>query len=455
MSLEPPGPRFRLWALVTFLRRDLPPERLRRLGRRFPRICSLGFGPQKVYLVSSPDLVRQLLVGSSRSVEKGPALRAAGLVLGDGLLTLPGARHKPRRRLVNPAFHHSLMAGYAETMVTATDELDAAWRALPEGAVVDMAEQMSALTLQIVGRAIFGAELGGSAGEVYADLERALAGWEKLMLPGGNLLVDSRLPAFRRMREAAERLDRLVRGLVDRAAEQPGEDVVSGLLAARVDGDSLPTEAVRDEAMTLLLAGHETTANALAWAWHLLSGSPDAAARLREEVLGLGHLPSYADLPSLPWTMAVVAETMRLHPPAWVLEREVTEDLEVDGWVLRKGAIVLASQYALHRDPRFWPRADAFEPQRWLTPDGAFDEDAPGQPRGAWFPFGAGTRQCVGESFAWTEAALVLARLAPAWAPVTVGRPRLHAAVTLRPHGGLPMALRRAASPVAREAAQA
>lgn len=183
MSTEPPGPRFRLWALVTFLRRDLPPERMRRLARRFPRLCSLGFGPQKVYLVSHPDLVRQLLVGSSRSVEKGPALRAAGLVLGEGLLTLPGAQHKPRRRLVNPAFHHGLMAGYAETMVSAADELDTAWRALPEGAVVDMAEQMSALTLQVVGRAIFGAELGGSAGEVYRDLERALAGWEKLMSP--------------------------------------------------------------------------------------------------------------------------------------------------------------------------------------------------------------------------------------------------------------------------------
>jgi cytochrome P450 len=148
----------------------------------------------------------------------------------------------------------------------------------------------------------------------------------------------------------------------------------------------------------------------------------------------------------LPYTYAVVAEVLRLFPPAWVLEREVTEDLVLDGYPIAAGSIVLASQFALHRDPRFWAEPAAFRPQRWLTADGTFSEDAPGQPRGAWFPFGAGSRVCVGESFAWTEAVLVLATLVPRWAPVTdpTWRERLHAAVTLRPHGGLPMTLQRA-----------
>jgi cytochrome P450 len=428
------------------LRRDLPPEHFRQLAQTFPRIASIGFGAPPVYLVSHPDLVRDLLVGSARFVDKGPALRAAGLVLGDGLLTLPTARHKPRRRLVNPSFHHSRMAGYAEVMTGAADEMDAVWQSWPEGTVVDMAEQMSALTLAIVGRTLFGSDLGGAAGEVYPALERAMAGWEKLMVPGGDRLVRLPIPAFKRMWAAAEQLDQVVRELVQKAVAQRSDDVVSNLLDAEVDGDSLPEDAVRDEAMTLMLAGHETTANALAWGWHLLSGSPSAAERLREEVLRLGHPPSYDDLLRLPWATACVAETMRLYPPAWVLEREVTEDFELDGYLLRKGSIVLTSQYALHRDGRYWDRPAEYLPERWLAADGSFDEEAPGQPRGAWFPFGAGTRQCIGESFAWTEATLVLARLARSWAPVSLGLPRLRAAVTLRPHGGLPMRLTRVAA---------
>jgi cytochrome P450 len=445
-AAEPPGPSFRILSLVTIARRHLPPERFRKLTADYPRIAALGLGAQKVYLVSHPDLVREVLVSKSRFVEKGPALRAAGVVLGDGLLTLPNAAHKPRRRLVNPSFHHARMAGYAEVMTVAIDELDEAWQALPDGSPVDMAEQMSALTLRIVGRALFGSDLDGSAKEVYGALERAMAGWEKLMLPGGDRLVRLPLPVFTRMHAAAETLNGIVRTLVQSAVRERRDDVVSDLLDASVDGERLPQAAVQDEAMTLMLAGHETTANALTWGWHLLSGSPTAAARLREEARGFVAPPGYADLPQLPWAMACVAETMRLYPPAWVLEREVTEDLELDGYLLTKGSVVLASQYALHRDPRFWDRPTQFWPERWITPAGTFDQEQPGQPRGAWFPFGAGTRQCIGESFAWTETTLVLARLARTWAPVSLGTPRLHAAVTLRPDGGLPMTLSRAAS---------
>lgn len=419
------------------LRRDLPPRHFQRIARDFPRIASLGFAGEHVYLVSDPELIRQVLVSSSRSVEKGPALRAAGLVLGDGLLTLPQAEHKPRRRLVNPLFHHEKMAGYAEVMTSVVRELDLAWESLPEGTEIDMAEQMSALTLAIVGRTLFGSDLGGSAGEVYGALERAMAGWEKLMLPGGDKLMRLPIPVFRRMWAAAAQLDAVVRRLVRRAADQRSDDLVSGLL------DALPEEAVRDEAMTLMLAGHETTANALAWAWHLLSLHPDAAGRLRAELDGLGHPPTYGDLRALPWTTACVAETLRLYPPAWILEREVTEELELDGYVLPVGSVLLTSQYVLQRDPRYWERPDVFDPSRWITQEGLFDEEAPGQPRGTWFPFGAGTRQCIGESFAWTETTLVLALLARRWRPLARTTPRLHAAVTLRPHGGMRMELRR------------
>jgi cytochrome P450 len=431
----PLGPRGVAQLLVTLIRRDKPPARMLELTRDYPRIASIGPPRQPVYLVTHPDLIRQVLVASNRSLEKGPALTGAGLLLGDGLLTLPGLLHKPRRRLVNPSFHHERIAGYAEAMVQATDELHREWATRRPGLNLDMAQEMSALTLSIVGRALFGAELAGESDTVYRSLEHAMLGWEKTLVPGGDRLLRLPLPVFKRMWAAKDNLDALVARLVRRSATTPGDDLVSGLLA------SLTEDEVRHEAMTLLLAGHETTANALTWCWHLLSGNPTAAEALHAELDGLGHAATYADLPALPWATACIAETLRLYPPAWILERLVTEDIELDGFTIEAGAIVLASQYAAHRDPRWWDRPEQFDPSRWITADGRFDEDAPGQPRGAWFPFGAGTRQCIGESFAWSEAILVLARLAPHWAPVSQGDPKLHAAVTLRPEGGLPMRL--------------
>ena len=427
------GPVGAVRMLRTLVRRDLPPGRMVELGRDYPRIASIGTRTQQAYLLSHPDLVRELLVVQAKAVEKGPALLAAGILMGQGLLTLPNALHRPRRRLVNPSFHHSRIAGYAEVMVAATDALDRRWATVQPGTRVDLAQEMSALTLEIVGRALFGAELAGESDQVYRSLELAMRGWEKTLVPGGERLLQLPLPVFKRMWGAADALQGLVRRMVHAAAEHPGDDVVSGLL------DSLTEDEVRAEAMTLLLAGHETTANALTWCWHLLSKEPAVAARLRAEVLGTD--PGYDSLRDLPFTTACIAESMRLYPPAWILEREVTEELVLDGYRIPAGAIVVASQYALHRDPRFWTDPLSFDPARWLGPDGAFDEDAPGQPRGAWFPFGAGTRQCIGESFAWAEATLVLARLARHWAPQSLTEPRLHAAVTLRPEGGLPARL--------------
>jgi len=427
------GPVGAVRMLRTLIRRDLPPGRMVELGREYPRIASIGTRARQAYLLSHPDLVRELLVVQAKAVEKGPALLAAGILMGDGLLTLPNARHKPRRRLVNPSFHHSRIAGYAEVMVEATDALERRWATLPPGTTVDLAQEMSALTLEIVGRALFGAELAGESEQVYRALELAMRGWEKTLVPGGERLLQLPLPVFKRMWAASETLQSLVRRMVHASASRRGEDLVSGLL------DSLSEDEVRSEAMTLLLAGHETTANALTWCWHLLSQNPVVADRLHAEVAGTD--PTYATLRAYPFATACIAEAMRLYPPAWILEREVTEELVLDGYLIPVGAIVVASQYALHRDPRWWKDPEVYDPARWLDDTGAFDEDAPGQPRGAWFPFGAGARQCIGESFAWTEAALVLARLARQWAPQSLTQPRLHAAVTLRPEGGLPARL--------------
>jgi cytochrome P450 len=267
------------------------------------------------------------------------------------------------------------------------------------------------------------------------------------MMPGGPLLNRLPLPSTRRLAEAGAELDRVVHRLIaeHRATGDRG-DVLSMLLAARDDdGTAMPDRQVRDEVLTLMLAGHETTANALAWAWLLLDRHPEAARRLHAEVDPLPAAPTYDDLDRLRWTRAVVAETLRLYPPAWVVGRRMLADVTLDGWTVPARSICVASQWVTHRDPRWWTEPLAYHPERWLDAAGRYDENAPGQPRGAYFPFGLGRRVCIGESFAWTEAVLVLATLARDWAPTLVpGHPvDVRPAITLRPTHGLRMTLHR------------
>jgi cytochrome P450 len=197
---------------------------------------------------------------------------------------------------------------------------------------------------------------------------------------------------------------------------------------------------VRDEVLTVLLAGHETTAMALTWTWLLLARHPEATARLHTELAA-----NPVQFSQLPYTRAVVAESMRVFPPAWIIGRRAVADVELDGWQIPAGTLITTSPWVLHRDDRWWGDAGTYRPERWLRPDGAFDESAPGQPRGAYFPFGAGRRVCIGESFAWTEAVLALATLARDWAPAPCPETSdaVHPAITLRPADRTPMVLRR------------
>lgn len=217
------------------------------------------------------------------------------------------------------------------------------------------------------------------------------------------------------------------------------------LISAQEDGAGMSDDQLRNEVMTLVLAGHETTAMNLTWTWYLLSVNPAEARTLREELAAVlqGRAPTMADLANLPFTRAVISESMRLFPPAWVIGRQTTADIEIDGWPVPAGSVIMTSQYAMQRDPRYWDSALTFRPSRWLDDGGAYSEKAPGQPRGAWFPFGYGKRQCIGDQFALTEAALVVATLAQTWAPRLVpGSPvEPFAAVTLRPRNGMPMTL--------------
>ena len=310
-----------------------------------------------------------------------------------------------------------------------------------------MQVDMSALTLTIVGRTLFGSDLAGDAHEIGESLQGLMQGMGRYVMLGPRVLRIP-TPLRRRALTSFARIDQIVQRIIDehRIAGDTG-DMLSMLIAAEEDGTGFDDAQVRDEAMTLILAGHETTAMTLTWTWMLLAQNPAIAEWLHEELDSAlaGRAPGMDDMASLPRTRSVIAEAIRLYPPAWIQGRRMLSPTEVDGWTIPAGATTLISQFAMHRSPRWWKSSLTFMPQRWIDADGAFSEDAPGQPRGAWFPFGWGNRRCIGEQFAWTEATLVLATLAQRWRPELVPGADITVtpAVTLRSKGGMPMVLRR------------
>jgi cytochrome P450 len=444
---RPPGPRLGVRDVPDLLRGTSHAELLDRKGFGSADIVHVPLRGEHYYFVLTPELVTDLFLRLGRVGGKGRSTERSRPLLGNGLLTSEGELHRRQRRLIQPAFHSAQIRAYAGVMAEEAGRLSTGsdW---VDGAVRDVAADMAAVTLRIVGRTLFTADLGGDAStvtEAATELitlhQRSLSGW-------GRLVGRLPLPSRRRARAAAADLDQVVQRVVteSRAAAADGGSVLAMLLSARdEDGEPMPDRQVRDEVMTLLLAGHETTANALTWTWLLLDRHPEAAARLHAEVDALPGAPTADDVAALAWTNAVLAESMRLYPPAWATGRRMLEDVTLAGWPVPAGSLVTAVQWLTHRDPRWWSDPLDFRPQRWLTPDGRYDESAPGQPRGAYFPFGMGTRVCIGGGFARTEAVMVLATLARDWVPALVPghvvKPRT--ATILRPDGGLPMVLHR------------
>src|SRR5215207_1314585 len=419
--VRPPGPPYSSLGSIRAMRRLRPNGFFDTIHRDHPRLAYVRFGNEHAYFLFEPDLVRTLLVDAGRATAKGRGLERSKELLGEGLLTSEGDFHRRQRRLVQPAFHSTRVAGYAEVMCDEARRVGDGWR---DGACVDMSTEMSRLTLRIVGRALFGTDLRDQdIATVSRALSTFLARFQLLMMPAAALLGRLPTPANLRLRAARDDLDSLVyRMIAEHRASGDTGDLLSMLLIAGADeaGGGMSDRQIRDEALTLLLAGHETTANALTWAWLLLADDRADALRLHREVDALGHPPAPDDLDKLPFARAVIAESMRLYPPAWTLGRRNTEPLTIDEYTVPKGSLLATSQWVVHRDPRWWGDATQFRPERWINAEGQFDETAPGAPRGAYFPFGAGRRVCIGESFAWTEGVLVLATLAQGWAATSL-----------------------------------
>lgn len=397
-------------------------------ARHADRAVEMNLFGERAWVLTDPELCRQALSEPAHVVTRSARYRKISILLGNSLLTTDGAEHRRRRRLIQPAFHQHHIGAYAPAILAAATETDRQWR---PGATVDMGREMAALTLHAIGAAVLGIDGRAEAVTVGPRLGRIQRAIALTLLPGGEHVMRSRLPVLRELGRAQQ----VLQAVAGRAARADTE-LVEVLRAP--DGEpALSDDDVRDELLTLLLAGHETTAMTLTWSWWLLHCHPDAADRLRAEhrqVLGDGT-PSYDDVERLPFTSAVVAETLRLRPAAWIVERQVVGDLDLGGLRPPVGTVLLVSPWLLHRDPSSWDEPERFRPQRWLTPAGDYDDAAPGQPRGAYLPFGAGAHVCVGASFAWAESILALAVLARRWrpAPVDGGEMPLRATATLRP----------------------
>jgi cytochrome P450 len=439
----PPGPKLSfLDTLVYRPGRGNPLEFFQHIATTYGDIASYRMAGELLFLVNDPAIIKDVLVTNARNFTKSRGLERTKRLLGNGLLTSEGAFHLRQRRLMQPAFHRERVAGYARAMVEYADRMRASWT---DGATLDVAREMNRLTLSVVGKTLFDADVEADAPAVGEALTGVIESFWMMMLPFSDLLEQLPVPKLRRARIARARLDAIIYRLIAerRASGRDHGDLLSMLLNAQDedDGGVMTDRQVRDEAMTIFLAGHETTANALTWTWYLLSEAPAVRAALHDEVDRVlqGRLPQVSDIPALGYVERVVTESMRLYPPAWLIGRRAIGEYTIGSYVAPARSILIMSPFIVQRDSRYYRDPERFDPDRW-TP--AFKASLP---KFAYFPFGGGPRQCIGESFAWMELMLVVATIAQQWdLRLVPGHPvELQPLITLRARHGMRMTIAR------------
>lgn len=438
----PPGPPgFPVLGNLVAFSRD-PTGFLLALARDYGDVAHFRLGKKHAVQINHPDLIHDVLITHHRRFCKTRGLDRAGLVIGDGLLRSEGEFHRRQRRLIQPAFQQARIAAYAPVVTSHAARTAERWRA---GETVDIFAEMLHLTLTIAGETLFNADLDAGIGRIGKDLTIVFEYFNRLMLPFAGLLARLPLGSRRSFESARRRLDDMVYGMIrDRRASGDSGDILSTLLFARDDeGDhgGMTDRQLRDEAMTIFLAGHETTATAVSWVWYVLAQHPNVEGTLHDElgsVLG-GRLPTFSDLDRLTYTRMVISEAMRLYPPVWTLTRRATEDYVVGDYLVPSGTTIGMSQYVMHRDPRYYVDPERFDPLRWEPAQVA------ARPKHCYFPFGSGPRLCIGEKFGWLESSLIIATLAQFWRPRALPgyQARFQPLIALRPRGGIPMRLER------------
>lgn len=421
--------------------RKHPPEFLLHVARKHGDISHLKLANQSMYVITNPEWIKDIFITHQANFRKSRMLERARVLLGDGLLTSEGAFHTRQRRLVQPAFHRERLAGYGAAMAACAAHTREEWR---PGATYDISREMNRLTLAIVAKTLFSADVSSEADEIGAALTEVLGLFEMVLMPFSQWIEKLPLPSVRRFERARDRLDQTIYRIIaeHRASGRDTGDLLSMLLLAQDEegaGGSMTDKQVRDEAMTLFLAGHETTANALTWTWYLLSQNPSAEAKFHAEIDRVlqGRMPTVEDLPDLKYVEMVFTESMRLYPPAWGIGRRPVEEYRIGEYTIPPGSVIMMSPFVVHRDPRWYPEPEKFDPDRWLP------ENAASRPKFSYFPFGGGARVCIGERFAWMEGVLLLAALGQKWRlRLAPGHPvETRALITLRARHGMKMTL--------------
>jgi cytochrome P450 len=434
----PAGPSegLKRWSLGPL--NDNPLEYFTKIAREYGDIAGLRVLNFRSIFINHPDLIEEVLVTNARKYSKGRVLRANRHVFGEGLLTSEGDFWLRQRRLAQPAFHRARIASYAATMVEYTQRMLNGWRG---GEERDAHQEMMRLTLQIVGKTLFDADVERDAQHVGKSLELLLeigANFRRTIFVPHWLPTPTNLRVKREVAQIEKILYRIIGER--RASGRDTGDLLSMLLSAQdEDGSRMTDRQLRDEAITLFLAGHETTASTLSWTWWLLAQNPAVEAKLHAEldaVLG-DRVPSLDDLPRLAYAGHVITESLRLYPAAWGMARLAVEDHEIAGYPVTKGMGVAMAQWVVHRDLRWYDAPEEFQPERWE------DDLWKRLPRFAYFPFGGGPRQCIGNAFALMEATLILATIARKFRLRLVANHPVAplASITLRPRYGVGVTL--------------
>ncbi|MBI1871453.1 MAG: cytochrome P450 [Chlamydiae bacterium] len=438
----PPGPswRFPPLVLIQLLRNPIP--FMMKMIHDYGDIAHFKLGPQHIFFINHPDMIQDVLVTHNKNFIKGQALNRTKPLLGEGLLTSEGELHLKQRRLIQPIFHRKNVDEYGAVMTEYADRIRGRWK---DGEVLDISREMMRLTLLIVAKTLFNRDVeAGEAVKIGEALNTLVDAFKTMILPFSEFFEKLPLPGIRRLVKAREFLSSIIYEMIEerKGSQEKPWDLLSLLLAAQdmeSGGERMSNKQVHDEAITLFLAGHETTSNALTWTWYLLSQHPEVEKKLHEEIDSVlkGKLPTMEDFPNLKYTEMVFKESMRLYPPAWAIGRRALSDYEIAGYKIPAKSIVGMSQYVMHRDPRYYSNPEKFDPGRWAT------EAQAHMPKFSYFPFGGGGRMCIGEHFAWMEGILLITTIAQKWKMILDPHQKiaLQPAITLRPKYGMRMKL--------------
>ena len=436
----PPGfERNLLWFAWRRFRPTNPILLFQHLAEKYGDIAHYKIGWNHIVFLNHPNYIREVLVVQNENFIKERTVRRSKMLLGEGMITAEGAQHRTQRQVAQPAFHRQRIPEYASTIVREASGMRDGWR---DGEERNIAIDMMHLTLKIVAETFFATDLRDEVHELADSINRIMGLYNFLvMLPAAEWLVHMRPPGLAAFVRARKRIDAVVHRMIEahRHRESDAGSLLDLMLAASPDRTPASEQLLRDQVITIFLAGYETVANALSWAWYLLSQNLEAERRLHEEIDRelRGRLPSYEDIPRLRYSEMVLAESMRLFPPAWAMGRYALRDFQLGDFFLPAKTTVLMSQFITHRDARFFPDPLRFDPERF-TP-----EAKTRRMKFTYFPFGAGFRQCIGESFAWMEGVLVLTTLAQKWKLKLVPNHPVEPEplITLRPKYGMRMQL--------------